>query len=311
MRILTTLSAYFVIVACGPVMAQQRTFADFDVSELIGFLTYKIDRVHRANYDSGTFGCGQSVSDFKAAVALREHGESAIRQIEAELVRLSKDKSDRRGWYWIVSAYATVKRDQAIPFLADLAAKASESGLDHYDLDHAIAISLRLTSFVSTAWPLSANIPCLRGTQPRDALDRVIVGVLKGNRNWAESGVNIGQVGYGQEAWNRIAIAAGLGMTPAKQIERTQAIGYKFAGNDSWSDVPVSLDEPMNERVLRPEAGEERFFIQTQFVDAAGKPCAEMSVRFSKNRDRDSYRIYLVDQDDISEVIDIIRRCAR
>jgi hypothetical protein len=289
-------------------MAQSSGTEALRPQELIDFLTYRRDRAHRANYATGSFGCVQPVADFQAATALRRHGANAARELEAETGRMLRNPSERRGWYWITSTYAAIRGRDALPLLQSLAVE-DRGGVTQYNVDSAIAISLSLTSFVSTRRPVIASIPCIRGFQPRDALDRVILGVLKGDRRWLESGVNLDPEGYDRGAWDRAMAEYASGWV-ARPVGEVRAIGYRFDGNDIWSDPPLVLDDASNRRSLREGAGAERFTLRAKFYDGGGSACGEMPVPFRRNHDGDAFRTFVVERDGIEAVLGMIRKCA-
>jgi len=265
-------------------------------TELIDFLTYRVDRAHRANRESGLFTCGQSNADFLAAIALRRHGAAAVPAIEAELTRKGF------GRYWLSATYASIRGRQAFPVLRELASRMDES------FDEAIAVALDLTSYVSTSRPVGANISCVRGFQPRDALDRVVLGVLRGDRTWLASGVDLAREGEGRREWGLIVagIGSGSGGRP-----RVSAVGYRLAGDDSWSDPPVVLTAPRPDRRLRADAGEMRIAMQARFHNERGEFCGEVAVQFQSNPEGDSFRPFLVDQASARELVPLILKCSR
>jgi len=89
-----------------------------------------------------------------------------------------------------------------MPFLKSLEARIRAGGKAQ-NVDDAIAISLNLTSYVSTLRPKGKIIHCVWGFSPMDAVDKVIRGRL-------------------------------IGM---------EAVGYKFLGYDRWSENSPGVEE--------------------------------------------------------------------
>lgn len=248
------------------------------------------------------------VADLHAAVALAGFGERASGAIEAEIRRIvgAENALERRGLYRTAVAYAAIRGERALPFLRGVEADLRDGGMPEY-VDDAMATAMGLTSYVSRRRPVSANIPCIRGFQPRDALDRLILGLLRGDREWLESGLNVPSAGFGREKWNRLLDSSGWLHSSEPAMARLLAVGYRFQRDDRWSAPPIKLLI----RQDRPEPEESGLPIPTRFYDAGGILCAEVPVYFHRNRDGAAFRPFVVGQENVGDVLQAILRCGR
>jgi hypothetical protein len=171
------------------------------------------------------------------------------------------------------------------------------------NMDGAIAISLALTSYVSDSLPLLRNISCTRGPEPRDPLDRLILGWERNDRPWLEASL-------GPRA--RVSLNSWLDHQPwadmRQQLWPVQsagvAVGYRFEIAGRWSEPIWTLPEPSANGVQAPD-----FDIETHFTDRFGNNCGRKRIRFlsvTENRvDR-----YLVDDSDLTDLLRLIGTCA-
>jgi len=174
------------LVACFGFSASTRNAVAQDTSavDLIRFLSYQADRPHKG-IEGILFGCGQVTADLAAAISLANLGEAAIPEIEKTL-----DAIEKRGWgwgsSWLQLAYARIKGHAAYLRLRRMEGDPG-LGFDRKNVDSAIALSLGLTSYVSDSRLAIRSIRCTRGPEPRDALDRFILGWQRNDRPWLEA----------------------------------------------------------------------------------------------------------------------------
>jgi hypothetical protein len=154
------------------------------------------------------------------------------------------------------------------------------------EADEAIALSLGWTSYVSATRPAVARVRCVGGAGPRDTLDRVVLGVLQGNRKWLETGF----------------AAVGLdGFEPGPV--RATAVGYRFRGEDAWArPVGLAEDDPP------PYADAGRFRIETDFWNERGERCGSVSIPF--RRGGVGFLRFAVEREAAAELVGTIARCA-
>jgi hypothetical protein len=200
--------------------------------------------------------------DISAASALYRLGEAAVTPIEAALQDTAAPKPHYQSLYWIANVYAALRGEQALPLLRRLPAVIPDESFE--------ASARNLTGYVSDQRPAIRAISCVRASQPRDAVDRVIVGWFQNNRRWLASGVEPGVKEADPAPATRGRAATG------------QAIGYRFAGDHLWA-VPA-LPFGNVDRSLPPFAQKEQFAISTRFVDRQGEDCGAMVIHFRNQR---------------------------
>lgn len=313
MQELSTLSKvkiYFLLIVCTAMAAQEPKIADLGVSELIDFLTYRTDRADRNPMDLAVFRCGQEVASLEAATALRNHGANAIPQIELEIAGMLSSTSGKPGWYWIIGAYVSIQGKQVLPMLREVEERVRHGG-PAYAFEDAIATSLNITSYVSATRPIGRNIRCTGGSPLREALDRVILGTLRRNRSWLESGVALNQHGAANVSRDRIFEDEKMESWFAQPMVNIQAVGYRLEGNDSWSAAPLFLLARTSKEIKPgPSLDTERISRSTQFYNREGAVCGEVTISFRRTTQGDAFPRFVLERDRIQDIVQIVVKCA-
>ncbi len=276
---LWSLTVAAVILGAPVCRADDRTAA-----ELLDFLLHR----DRSLLDTGLFTCGMEEPDRSATSALHRLGESAVAPIETTLQRQITKRTHYRRLFWIASVYASLRREDALPLLSQLEDVAQNDSIR--------AIALDLTSYVSEQRPALLSISCVRGMQPRDALDRVILGWLKGDWRWLATGL---EASANEGA--RIPTQAG-------DKAETRAFGYRFEGDHNWATPALPLGGA--EFRSPPFEKQEQFAIPTRFVDRLGAPCGAVTVHFRRNPTPEYGTPYLLEQRSLQPLLEIIAACA-
>jgi hypothetical protein len=294
--------------------------------------------------EMGLFSCGQVNGEHRAAVGLAALGEGALPSIEAELDAMEQLGHEGFGSELLELAYARIKGRSAYPRLIRLendprfgADRELPDGPGRWSLDRSIALALGLTSFVSApknammsyhackenitdgsflsledcpsgthAEPL-INIQCLRGLEPRDALDQLI-------RAFERNDEFSFEVGLGPDA--KSALASLLKGTTWKDYRRKLlhefagdlAMGYRFEEAGRWSEPDDTLED---ERPAAPTI--ESPSLKTDFTNASGSSCGSYQVRFELDQPRQKIRHltpYLVNNLDLDGLLHVIASCA-
>jgi len=274
-------------------------------SQLVKFVTYQ----DRSEDFDPTFECiasGPTKRDREAIERLVSLGERSVPAIEAEFGVISKKGANARyspNTTLLLGAYARIRGARAFPRL-----RAMELGRDFsfatVSLDGSIAVALGLTSYVSIAQPPLRVLVACEGPQPRYALDQMIAAWQRGDRLWFETSL-------GETAARAIA---------EKDDEEWQAfrrslwrdtpnaaIGYKFQvpGNLSEPSIPANLTRVPNE--------EKNLDRDTAFYDRNGGSCGHMTMSFVRGATPQppGYLGYVVDNPNITDVLQLISACAR
>ena len=310
---------------------------------LVRYLTYQSDRPNMHGMvkgESSVFSCGPFLGEARDDRALTNRlvamGSSAVGSLEEALNSLEAngEKSPvALKANWLLLAYAKIQGPAASPRLRRMIGKPIVRDYAR-SLDESVALSLGLTSYVSTfrkltehqckvgdsdavslssrpCKPTSSEIPirdirCDRSEEPRDALNQLILGVETGDRlliGWS----------LGPQA------KSALRQLPKKTMRATRlrsgsdspAVGYRFAVAGRWSEPDENLvqDRPQGDlggNYINPE-------LEASFTNRAGGSCGHARIRFSStpvvpipNGPRD----YAVEYEDLAGLMNVISACA-
>jgi hypothetical protein len=278
-------------------------------------LTYQSDRPDKEYKQLGLFTCGQVNGNLAAARSLVKFGDSAVPAIEKELDSIEVNGDKWGAAHWLLLAYSKIKGVTAYPRLQRM---NSDNKLDFLrgDVDDAIALSLGLTSYVSSEFLPGRAFHCARGDEPRDALDLLILAWERNDREWLQTCLGP----HGKTALTSLSTGRPWAETRSDlwrgASNRRVAVGYHFAVE--WPDPEETLgdgrsnsyassgrsDAAMKESV-RPE-------IETAFESGVGNICGTFQVRFLKIQTGapPSYLTYLVDNSDLVDLFRLISSCA-
>jgi hypothetical protein len=205
---------------------------------------------------------------------------------------------------WFLFAYARAQGPAAASRLVRMFRSPKLDSLQ-ISLDRAIALSLGLTSYVSSGRESGQMIVCRR-QEPKDALDEFLWALERGDRLEFESSL-------GPEA--RIAVdrllegksweAVHQELWPA--LPRGQnGVGYRFDIRGRWSQPAETLEENRDDGddpLTEPEVA-----LESQFKTSSGKSCAKLLVGFKKVIQFGRAR-YLVDNTNLNDLISSIGVC--
>ena len=275
---------------------------------LIRLLTNQSDRPDKESLEIGLFSCSQVTANLEAAQRLAALGELAVPSIEKELDVIEQDATEGRyGSRWLELAYARIRGRAAYPRLRRL-----RQGLDRANLDEAIALSLGLTSYVSGSRSGIRRFSCVRGPEPRDALDQLILAWSNNDRSMLEAILGP----RGKEALAMLLKArtweAMRDVLWRGRSSDTVVVGYRFGISGLWAE-PVETLEP--ERDLGDAAllsQQQSFDLNTIFKDRSGEECERHHVRFVKGSvgGGNQAPAYLVDSPELGELLRTIASCA-
>jgi hypothetical protein len=278
-------------------------------SELIRSLSH-IDRQEATN-GVRIVTCGETEELRQERAKTRELvrlDNAAIPDLERALDSLEKEGQNSRlfrkaGWFLL--AYARIQGPAATPRLRRMIRSPKLISL-RLNLDQAIALSLGLTSYVSSLRERGEVLVCRR-QEPRDALNQLIISFEQNDRSRFESSLGpnsrkaLDQLLVGtswevirQQVWHEPSGGQG-------------AVGYLFDIPGRWSEPEETLEEKREYRSA-PLASE-NFALDTQFKNSAGKDCARYSVSFRKI-ERPTGPIYQVDNSNIEDLLRSIGTCS-
>ena len=273
-------------------------------AELIRFLTYQSGRPQGLR--GIVFSCGSSIAQYRedhpVAEALVKMGGSAIPDLEAAL-----DSIEARGGKsefafnsgWLLDAYARIKGPAAFPRLRTMFSNPQLT-LFRSALEHAMALSLGITSYVSDSGELTEMASCSGMFGPKNLLDQLILAWEKNDRHWVEASL-------GPSAKNALSSMLKNTTWPDLRAKLWRgkfgdvAVGYAFMTQGWW----LGPDEPTEIRLERTPANPE---IETAFKSKAGSDCGQYRIKFLLTKEY--YFKYLVDNPDLEALLRAIATCA-
>ena len=294
------LAALLIALAVGRGTCQP---SERSASYLVKFLTYQSSDRPRTQF---SVGCGLWNTDRAAARSLAELGSSAVPEIEQAL-----DSIERRGQAsefavnsgWLLIAYARIEGAAALPRLRAL--MAPRFGFVAVDLGYSIALSLGLTSYVSSLVRPLPIVHCGRLEESRYALDQLILGWERDDRPWLEASLGPNardglKTLLAGRTWG--AMRATLWHGKSEVV----ATGYRFDAPGGWSDPPEALGAESEHRDVshptNPELG-------AMFKDSSGEDCGRYRLRFVRDG-QGLFSRYLIDNADLGELLQLIGSCA-
>jgi len=285
---------------------------DTSARGIINFLNYESDdRRGKPMLAS----CGITKADRIAAIALARSGQSVLPDIqnELDLVQKLERPESKVGTGWLLEVFARLEGPRAFPRLLKMA-NTPQMAYWIEALDDSIALSIGLTSYVSGSRPPDTLVSCVRASEPRRALNQLILA-------WERSDQDNLEASLGPHAMSRLRqLLQGKtwGDLRAKlwqaQLGERTAVGYHFEISHRWAEPEETLDET-NEASIPFD--HEKPEIPTRFTTSAGKDCGNHGLSFVKTpvdptrRSKDEQSLpYLIDNSDVDSLLGLIASCA-
>lgn len=306
--------AIFGLLMAGAGLGQMR---DWSPSQLIAFLTYQsVERRGRPM----SFSCGADKVDREVAKSLAMIGGSAIPSIIRALDSIEKSGAESEyacAAGWLLLAFAKIEGPAAFPRLQQMIGKPGLSFLTE-ELDTAVELSLGLTSYVSASSSAIPIVRCARQGEPRDALNRLVLGWEKNERQSFESSLgpsaraSLGSLLKGR-SWGEVRRLF-WNDKPTREI----AIGYRFETTGPWSEPEETLADKDYGGPAMPENPR----INVVFKDRNGADCGQRTLIFvrypmldptlaaRRGIEREQSLPYYVDNSDIVDLLRLIGSCA-
>jgi hypothetical protein len=259
----------------------------------------------------GVFGCGLSDTDLNnesVANSLVAIGESAIPDIEEALQDLQaagRQSKFSPNSQLLLLAYAHIRKSVAYFRLHEMAATPNLNYIAP-GLEHAIAASLDLTSYVSNG-SAAAKVSLCRAEEPRDPLNLLVRAWERGERLLLEQ--SLGPTASAAlsrllqvKSWNDLRAE----LWPGSKEPDRMAIGFRFQIPGAWS----APDDVLNKRqpAYEPAGAVDGFELITTFTRGSGTVCGTRQIRFIPIRQRFTTS-YLVDNSDIANILRMISMC--
>jgi len=285
---------------------------DRSPSHLIAFLNYESDD---RRGKPRTWSCGEFRRNREAAKLLAKVGEAALPSIAGELDSIEESDEPERaaGAGWLLFAFAKIEGPAAYPRLRRMIGNPKFSFLG-LALDSAIALSLGMTSYVSSLEAASPIIDCGGPGEPRRALNQLILGWEKNDRRWFE-----GSLGPRARASLRALLNGRTWGDIRKRLwdvrsSRGVAVGYQFEIAGRWSEP----DETLEDRDYGELSLIENPQINVVFKDRTGTDCGRHLVIFTQypmlltrsGRQQEPSLPYVIDNSDLADILSLISSCA-
>lgn len=278
-------------------------------SDLVSSLAARSTAVDTGDLRARVFGCGSDAGEQRKkdiVKALVAAGNDAIPQIERALEsieKLSRGSEYTPNANFLLSAYAQTAGPTAVKRLL---AMEDNIGLQflRVALDDALAVSLDLTSYISSLHPSVRRSLC-RDDEPRDALDQLIAAWLENDRNGLDgslgpSAINALVSMTKKSSWHdvRAQLFAHPESVPT-------AVGYQFEIPHPWS-----VAEMMRGTHPYVETASSHPVLDTRFTTRSGVVCGRSRISFIRAVGLTSPRQYFVDQSDLRTLLEVISQCA-
>lgn len=271
-------------------------------TDLIRFLTYQADR--RDNLISkGLFTWGSARAETQESLpayeALVKLGPVALPAIEEAIRTVEETGEYVFNFHYLLSAYARIKGPAAFPHLRRMFDNPVGESLRR-NLDEALALSLGLTSYISSSRLLMRTFSCSGVLEPRHFLDQLILAWEQDNREWVESSLGpnarsaLKSLLEGR-TWDNLRAEMWRSWSGGRV-----AVGYRFE-TSGWSSQPGEEHSGYERKPGNPE-------IDTLFTGPSGEQCGRQKVAFL--RTRGIPREYQVDNTDLLALLRTISACA-
>jgi hypothetical protein len=272
-------------------------------AELVEFLTKSSSP---GESQPGVGSCGidqQEAFERGAAKALVDRGAASAQAVEKALDSF-EEGAHLRNAKRLMYAYATILGPAAFPRLSRL---ASDPRLDNSAIavDDSIAISLGLTSYVSSSGPARPVFRC-RGPELHDALDQFISGWERDDRARLEASLGP----EARAAMSSLLAAGGWAqlravLWPTRSSGRG-AVGYRFVVPHQWSLPEMASIE-------HADASTDAPVLVTRFTTRTGEECGSLRISFLKvlgPTATEYTEAYLVNDPNLAGLLRLIGSCA-
>lgn len=283
-------------------------------SDLIRLLTHQAGQP-RDSRRGAAFTCGslltEAQKDRGIAARLVKLGAPSLPDIEGALDSVENGGPQSKFFTssgWLLYAYARIKGPTAYPRLSRMIGKPQLGSLE-YSLDVAVAVSLGLTSYVDSLRAPGPAILC-RAEEPRDALDRLVLAWLGGDRPAVEASL-------GPSA-NAALKSLLKGKTWAEvradlwphNCGPMTAAGYRFDVAGRWAEPEETLEGERPQPAVAATA--QAPTLDTQFTNHSGVACGNHYVRFLgvSTVPNGPAVNYLVDNSNLADLLSMIASCA-
>ncbi len=266
-----------------------------DAAYLVRFLSHEVPGPQQL----GLFSCGSVAADEAAVQALVGFGTAALPVIEA---RLQSKTANHAGWHWLVQALAAIRGPEAVPQLRAMAERGR-------NVDAALATARGWTSVISDSREiLRLRVIRCRGPEPRDALDRLVLGWLRGDQAWLEGAL-------GPRAKQALAAAVGERSWKAFQQElgwrepQGGGVGYRFDVDGRWGEAEHKFRPRDKQGKASPEGQGGVVTLPVVWKTAAGEDCGQTRVGFVPPASQ-AFGEYSVETDEIGALLKLVAGCA-
>ncbi|PWU09994.1 MAG: hypothetical protein C5B51_05195 [Terriglobia bacterium] len=242
------------------------------------------------------------------ASELAQIGRAAIPDIELALDSVEQEGTSSKFFSaagWLVFAYSRIQGPSTVPWLTRMIENPKLASY-RLVLDHAVALSLGLTSYVSSLRNPEGVFICRR-KEPRDALDQLVL-------SWEQNDRSRLELALGTNATKALnALLTGQSWESMRSeiwTERSSgktAVGYLFDVPGRWSEPEETLVEVRGYGDVPLAAAS--VGIETRFKNDVGLDCATHRINFRKV-DEPSGVTYQIDNSDLKDLLRSIAVCA-
>jgi len=260
----------------------------------------------------GVAGCGESTDYSRLRNlerALVAYGTSALPAIENAIDALQREPAVRvrsgRAVEWVLNAYAQIGKELAFRRIVQMIGDPDLASF-RVELDRAAALSIGLTSYVSSLSASALAFHCGRGEEPRDSFSKMIYALERGDRLLLLSTLSPRTRSTLEKTLSSGDVGAFTGRSP--NTRSSTSIGYRFAISGQWA-------QPDETRVLgRAELiaafQSDVIEIRTMLITKSGRDCGSHLVRFiTLGNTKVGTQRYMIDSSDLPDLLRDINSC--
>ena len=208
--------------------------------KLVEFLTHQApDR----NREAAVFDCASIKTDRAPAKALAQSGRLAIAALDQALDSIESTGMRSVNSYnagWLLEAYARIEGPDAYLRLRRMDKDPSLVFI-RLDLDSALALSLGLTSYVSSSNLLAEIVDCTRPQEPRHTVNQFILAWERNDRDWLEASLGPNAKVALNSLLKQTTLAAMRADFWGRESRLDDAVGYRFEAAGRWSEPQETL----------------------------------------------------------------------
>jgi hypothetical protein len=258
------------------------------------------------------FTCGETDEDRRdralaRQLALLESANSGqLDEVLGSIEKSGQGSAFFKNTGWFSLAYASARGPAAVPRLRSMIQNPKLATF-RVGLDRAVALSLGITSYISSLREGEPTTICRRG-EPRDALDKLIASLERNDRSELESGLGPSAL----SSLNEMLVKKSWSMLYRDVWHTTRglqsAVGYLFDDvSGRWAEPEETLDETRG--YGKAPLSAEAVTLNTKFTTARGRECGSYAVEFQKIKEPPGLVSYRINNSNLEGLLRLVNAC--